>query len=480
MENIVCQLCHQLCDEPMLLQCKYHICSKCVQTQPSFELLHTPCDQFPLNTEYKQKEGKQEIDDEEETANICCPVCNEKTILLFSQGNIKLSNNQQLSVDNDGLGENQQQQQYIPDEMLQWVFQFLDAKESFTKIRFTSQRVDKIVCTSLLSLRCQGLLLHGLKFIHEILPKQIQLQELNLMANNIGDNEATQIVSVFPSIWQLKMLNLSWNQIGTVGATAIANSVTYLNQLQWLDISCNPIEDSGIIVISNATKELTKFQKLDISEKYSKKVHKKVQQMFSTKRTKLDLTHCNIDDASAITLATIVPHLTHLQVLNLYNNQIEDTGAIAIANCIRILTQFQQLDLCGNRIGDIGATAIANAIKNLTQLRELDLGINQIGNTGAIAIANTITNLSQLQQLHLGSNQIEEAGAAVLANSLTNLTQLQRLHLGGNQIGDIGATAISNTISNLTRLNCWSIRNNNISKHVKQQLKQQFGDKLTI
>ena len=151
MENSVCQFCHQLCDELVLLQCKHPICSKCaqIQLQFSYELPCTPCDHFPLKIDHKQNEGKQQIHDEKRTVTICCPKRNEKTILISSQGNIKLSNIQQLSADNDGLGENQQQQhQYIPDDMLQWVFQFLNAKVLFNKIRFTCNRMDKIVCTS--------------------------------------------------------------------------------------------------------------------------------------------------------------------------------------------------------------------------------------------------------------------------------------------------------------------------------------------
>ena len=335
----------------MLLQCKHPICSKCSQSQFSSEMLRTPCDQFPLNTEHKQKEGKQEIDDEEETANICCPVCNEKTILFFAQGNIKLSNNQQLSVVNDGLRESEQQQ-YIPDEMLQWVFQFLDAKELFTKIRFTCNRVDKIVCTSLHSLHCQGLGINALKFVHEVLPKETQMQELNLMLNNIGDDEATQIATVFPSMLQLKMLNLSWNKIGYPGATAIANSIKHLKQLQVLDISCNLIEDSYKTAISNATKELTKFQHLEIYGRCSKKVYERVQQVFEFKETQLDLTSYNIDHTSAIEVAKMLHHLSQLQQLWLSRNLINDTGAIAIANPLTSLTQLEELYIYNNHISE--------------------------------------------------------------------------------------------------------------------------------
>ena len=206
MENVVCQFCHQSCDKHVLLQCKHPICSKCSQMQFSFEQLRTPCDHFPMNTEHKQKEVKQPILDVKKTVNICCTICNEKTLLTFSQGDIKLTNDQQSSTVNDGLRENQQQQQYIANEMFQWVFQFLNAKELFTGIRFASSRLDKIVCTSLHSLHCQGLRINVLKFARKILPKEIQLQELNLMANNIGDNEATEIASVFPLMQQLQKL----------------------------------------------------------------------------------------------------------------------------------------------------------------------------------------------------------------------------------------------------------------------------------
>ena len=417
--------------------------------QFSFELLRTPCDQFPMNTEHKQEEVKQEIHDEKKKTNIC-PKCNEKTISIFSQGDFKLSNDQQLSVVNDGLMENQQQQQYIPDELFQWVFQFLNAKELFTKIRFTCQRIDKIVCTSLLSLHCQGLGINLMKFAHEILPNETQLQELNLLANNIDDKEAKEIATIFPLMQQLQILNLSWNQIGNAGATAIAKSVKHLKQLQVLDISCNPIDDSGITAISNATKELTQFQQLEIYGKYSQDVYERMVEIFSQKRVRLNLNYCDVDYACAIALAKVLPHLT----------------------------QLEQLHLGINQIGDTSATVLANYICNLTQLNLLNFDSNQIGDTGVTAIANSIINLTQLQVLYLSNNQIGDSGAIAIANSLSKLTRLVWLKLSNNQIGDNGATAIANAIGKFTRLNCLHLQNNNISEPVKQQLQEQFGDKL--
>lgn len=106
MGDMTCQFCYQFFEEPVLLQCKHPICSKCAQTQFSFELLHNPCDNFPLKTkdkqerknqgELKQKEAKEKILDNEKTVAICCPQCNEKTSIIIMQGVASLTRDSEL------------------------------------------------------------------------------------------------------------------------------------------------------------------------------------------------------------------------------------------------------------------------------------------------------------------------------------------------------------------------------------------------
>lgn len=93
MEDITCQFCQQFFDEPVLLDCKHPICSRCVQTQLSYELLQNPSENFPLLTRLKQEEETET----EKTVPVCCPVCNENTSISVVQGLSHLTRDTELA-----------------------------------------------------------------------------------------------------------------------------------------------------------------------------------------------------------------------------------------------------------------------------------------------------------------------------------------------------------------------------------------------
>lgn len=91
-----CRYCFRLLEEPVLLHCNHHICSKCAQAQFSFHLLRNSKCNFPLKTKHTLV-AKNETHDEKQTVNICCPICNLKTALFVTQGIASLEKDMQMT-----------------------------------------------------------------------------------------------------------------------------------------------------------------------------------------------------------------------------------------------------------------------------------------------------------------------------------------------------------------------------------------------
>ena len=89
------------------------------------------------------------------------------------------------------------------------------------------------------------------------------LEELNLIANKLGDDGA-KVIAGASNLKSLKVLNLSQNMIGDEGAKAIGTS-TYLTGLTHLYMGRNGFSPEGAKVI-HQTKTLTKLKTLVLQE----------------------------------------------------------------------------------------------------------------------------------------------------------------------------------------------------------------------
>jgi Leucine-rich repeat (LRR) protein len=171
---------------------------------------------------------------------------------------------------------------------------------------------------------------------------------------------------------------------------------------------------------------------------------------YCTNLIDLGLLNDAIDDSDL----TVIAKLTHLRILNLYNNQITDVSALAG------LTNLEYLNLMYNQINDIRPLA------DLTELQDLALTDNLIEDISPLA------DMDKLQGLGLAYNQIKDISV------LANLTGLSLLDLGGNRIDNIiplsnltnleYLTLYANVnidlsvLSDLTKLNTLWLNNNNI------------------
>jgi len=215
--------------------------------------------------------------------------------------------------------------------------------------------------------------------LNEILKKNINLEELDLGFNNIGNYE---INFLFPSQnITLKTLNLSNNNIVYDGVNIIAEILKINTTLLVLDMNNNIIGDEGAKLIAESLK-------------------------INTTLLNLEMTNNIIGTEGAKLIAELLKRNTTLKILNLSNNNIGDEGAKLIAESLKINTTLLVLDMNNNIIGDEGAKLIAESLKINTTLKILNLSNNNIGDEGAMSLATAKEQHNIEINIDLTSNRI--------------------------------------------------------------------------
>ena len=87
---------------------------------------------------------------------------------------------------------------------------------------------------------------------------------------------------------------------------------------------------------------------------------------------------------------------------------------------------------------------------------------------------------NEVEELYLEYNKISDEGAKALAEALKVNTALQELYLGGNNVSDEGAKALAEALKVNTALQKLWLGGNNISDAVKQQIRTDKRETLTL
>ena len=81
------------------------------------------------------------------------------------------------------------------------------------------------------------------------------LESLKLIANNICDDGAVYLASIFKSEIQIGCFTINDNQIGDIGALALANVLQQFDGLESLDLRYNLIGDEGVQALTRNVKK---------------------------------------------------------------------------------------------------------------------------------------------------------------------------------------------------------------------------------
>jgi Ran GTPase-activating protein (RanGAP) involved in mRNA processing and transport len=197
--------------------------------------------------------------------------------------------------------------------------------------------------------------------------------------------------------------------------------------------------------------------------------------------TKLDLDSNKLDQDALNAFCGLIPKLTKLQVLSLWDNPIGNGGAVEVLKCLHhCKTPLKELNLAHTGVGeeDCAQLALLVANSNLTRLyiennslssnsvaiimegllqnntiQDLNMGGSHFSEENCVSLASLLQQAEcQLRKLVIQECSISGEGAAHLAAALTNNHSLTELFISYNPIGDIGAAAFGDLVSNNTAL----------------------------
>ena len=156
------------------------------------------------------------------------------------------------------------------------------------------------------------------------------------------------------------------NQIGKEGLEFISNYLKTTKQLSRLDLLGNNIgPDEGSDILSDILMENRSIEELNLRyNKISEGTSKLARAMETNdKITVLILWRNDVDDISAIALADMLKKNKSIQHLDVQGNSIADEGIAAIGLALKENNALEELNLRFNHIGFEGSMGLAEGLK---------------------------------------------------------------------------------------------------------------------
>ena len=165
----------------------------------------------------------------------------------------------------------------------------------------------------------------------------------------------------------LKVLNLAYNNISSEGAIILGSNLQHYPSLVELNLTHNNIEWSGIEALGEGLKCNSRFEKLNLQSNYLifflyPLLSPCTLKLYNVKC--LDLSHCQIDCYTAITLVECLKHYDCLLILDLSNNEIRNEGALALVQGLKHGIKLQCINLSENLI-DIARTDLEQQLEQV-------------------------------------------------------------------------------------------------------------------
>jgi Ran GTPase-activating protein (RanGAP) involved in mRNA processing and transport len=242
---------------------------------------------------------------------------------------------------------------------------------------------------------CKQMGAHGVRALARVLAHHELLAVLNLSACQIGSDGVAALQSLFVNP-TLTYLNLSHNSLSNRGVRVLVQYLARNSTLQMLDLSANDIGPFGVAALclalqkvasadSNATDHFT----TDDEDAFEIEVDAVSQPLFS----------------QALTLHLGVTSTCRLRHLNLSRNPVGDGGLVALS---RLQSNYlTALDVSSCDITDASLPALQLLIASNNTLRWLSLVRNELTLKSVVLFLPTLkSNNRTLQMFHIALNPI--------------------------------------------------------------------------
>lgn len=214
-----------------------------------------------------------------------------------------------------------------------------------------------------------------------------ELRELCMTAScrdgpGFGNRGAVALAAALSTAPKLETLRLECNRIGVVGCTALAQRMTTLKNLRTLNLGRNRLGPGNSIV--ELAKSFTSLPNLE----------------------ELILQGAEVYNEGALVLATYLPHLSSLLLLNMDACGLTVEGLRSLAGCLSQLTRLQNLTLKYNLLFVAGCSVLLPALAAMSSIEVLSLRGCALGSLGLDAMASMLPYMHKLKELDLAENGI--------------------------------------------------------------------------
>ncbi|KAI8514829.1 hypothetical protein Bbelb_074200 [Branchiostoma belcheri] len=310
-------------------------------------------------------------------------------------------------------------------------------------LRFTcgfNSQVAQAIFTELSNLRSKVF-----PHVHVVLKNVPGLMALNLTFANLTPSSLQQVVQEFSHMSQLEELDLSFNpDLGDAGMDVLKDGLSSIPKLTVLRLGGYFGDGMTALGMASMTPYMRHLAGL----------------------RELDITDNKIGDTGLESLTDVLHVFTALQVLGLRRTRISSAGMRTLVPALCKLTRMMELDISNNiEIGDPGLECLVDILPYLTGMKVLKIWDIGVTDRGIFALVEALPHLPELQVLDVRYNNIEESGIVSLVQTLCQPVDVaqntaphcnstvQELHIGTNK-GVTGATleTITQLISALPSL----------------------------
>ncbi|XP_028813233.1 leucine-rich repeat-containing protein 31 [Denticeps clupeoides] len=149
----------------------------------------------------------------------------------------------------------------------------------------------------------------------------------------------------------------------------------------------------------------------------------------------LSLSHCDLTATDVVELATLLPFLTHLEVIDLSWNDLVGGSLKAFTFQMQHVEKLKILRLCGCRLTAQDLAALGDALDLVPLLEVLDLSWNAGAGGGSLqSLTREFQFGSTLRELHLVDCQLTNLDIKALGQALHKLPSLEVLDLSCNRL----------------------------------------------
>ncbi|XP_016309328.1 leucine-rich repeat-containing protein 31 [Sinocyclocheilus anshuiensis] len=167
----------------------------------------------------------------------------------------------------------------------------------------------------------------------------------------------------------------------------------------------------------------------------------------------LSLCHCDLTATDVVELATLLPFLAQLEVMDLSWNDLVGGSLKALTVHLQHVGKLRVLKLCSCRLTNQDLTALGEALDCIPLIEVLDLSWNVgVGAGNFRHFTEHLQPESTLKELRLVDCQLSETDITALSEALPMLSSLEELDLSNNNLSIKGMENFTSSLGSTPQL----------------------------